>query len=50
MVIKILTGLVKRVEDLHKTLKKEMETIKKNPSEMMNPITEIKNTLEGIVH
>ena len=45
MVIKILTGLEKRVEDISETLNNE---IKKNQSEMKNTINEIKNTLDGI--
>ena len=48
MVIKILTGLEKRMEDPNKTLNKERENIKKNQSEMKNSITEIKNTQDGI--
>ena len=48
MIIKILTGLEKRVEDLSETFNKETENIKKNQSEIKNSITEIKNTLEGI--
>ena len=47
MVIKILI-IKKRVEDLNKTLNKEIKNIEKNQSEMKNSITEIKNTLEGI--
>jgi len=42
MVIKILTGIVKRVEDLGETLNKEIENIKINQSIMKNS-TEIKN-------
>ena len=45
MIIKILTGLEKRVEDISETLNKE---IKNNISEMKNSINEIKNTLGGI--
>lgn len=40
MVIEILTGLEKRMEDLSETLNKEIEK-NKNQSEMKNPITEI---------
>jgi len=47
MVIKILPGLEKTVEDLIETLNKERENIK-NESEMKNSITEIENTLGGI--
>ena len=45
VVIKILNGLEKRVEDISETLHKE---IKKNQSEMKSTIIEIKNTLDGI--
>jgi len=38
-VIKILTGLEKRVDNLGETLNREVENIKKNQSEMKNPIT-----------
>ena len=48
MVIKILTGLEKRVEDLSEILNKETEKMKKNQFEMKNSVTEIKNTLDGI--
>ena len=48
VVIKILTGLEKRVEDLSETLNKEIENIKTNQSEMKISINEIKNTLERI--
>ena len=34
MVIKILTGLEKRVEEVSETINKERENSKKNPSEM----------------
>ena len=47
-VIKILTGLEKRMEDLSETLNKETENIKKNQSEMKNSITKIKSTLGRI--
>ena len=49
MVIKILTGLEKRVKDLSETFKKELENIKQNKSEMKNSVTEIKkkNTHTG---
>lgn len=42
MIIKILTGFVKRMEDISETLNNE---IKKNQSEMKTTINEIKNTL-----
>ena len=48
IVIKILTGLEKRVEYLSEALNKETENIKKNQSEMKSSITEIKNKLKGL--
>ena len=45
MIIKIFTGLEKRVKDISETLNNE---IKENQSEMKNTISEIKNTLDGI--
>ena len=48
MVIKILTGLEKRVEGLSETLNKGTEKTKKNQSEMKNSINEIKNALDGM--
>ena len=47
MIIKILTGLQKRVEDISETLDKEIK--KNNLSEMKNSTDEIKNTTVGIV-
>ena len=44
IIVKILTGLGKRIENMSDILNKE---IKKNQSEM-NTINEIKNTLDGI--
>ena len=49
MFIKILPGHEERVENLNETFSKERESIKKNQLEMKNPITEIKNALDGIV-
>lgn len=45
MIIKILTGLEKIVEDISESLNKE---IKKNRSEMTNTVNEIKNIQDGI--
>ena len=49
MIIKILTGLERRVEELSETFNKEIERAKKNQSELKNTITEIKKkkTVEG---
>ena len=48
MVIKILTVLEKRMENVSETINKEIENIKKNQSEMKNSKTKIKNTLEEV--
>ena len=40
MVIKVLTGLEKRVDGLRVTFNKKMENIKQNQSEMKNSTTE----------
>ena len=45
MIIKILNGLEKTMEDINKTFNTE---INKKQSEMKNTITEIENTLDGI--
>ena len=41
MIIKILTGLEKRIKDISEIFSKEIENIKKNQSEMKNTINEI---------
>ena len=45
MIIKILTGLEKRVEDIGEILHRDK---KKKQSEMKNTVCEIKNTLDGM--
>ena len=45
--IKIFTGLEKKMQDLSETFNKEIENIKKK-KELKNTITEIKNTLERL--
>lgn len=47
MIINILTGLEKRVENISE-MSTERENSKKNQSKMKNSIITIKNTLEGI--
>ena len=44
MIIKILTTLERRVKDINETLKNSLKT----QSDVENPISKIKNTLEGI--
>lgn len=48
MVIKILTGLKRKVDVLKENFNKEIEKIKNNQSELKNMRTKIKNTLQGI--
>lgn len=48
MIIKILSGLEKRLEDLSETHSKDIENIEKNDSQIKDSITEIKNTLGRI--
>lgn len=45
IIIKVLIGLEKRMEDLGRTLNKEIENISNNESEMKKSIIEIKNTI-----
>ena len=47
-VIKMLNELRGRVDELSKSLPKEIEITKKNQSEIKNTIAEIKNTLDRI--
>ena len=44
----MLMKLGKRIDEYSEIFNKELESIKKNPSELKNTITEMKNTLEGI--
>ena len=46
MIIKILSGPEKRVEDLSEIHNKEIENIKKNQTEIKNSLNKIKSTLE----
>ena len=53
MVIKMLKKLTDNYKELsgkYNSMKKEIETINKNQVEMMDTISEIKNTLEGIIN
>ena len=47
MVIKMLTGVERRVDELSKNFNKEMGEKKKTKPQSKNTITEMKNTLEG---
>ena len=46
--LKELTDNYKELSGKYNSMKKEIETINKNQVEMMDTISEIKNTLEGI--
>ena len=48
MLIKILDRIEKEVQDLHETLHKEIEDLRKNQLEIINSLNEIKNTPSGI--
>ena len=48
MVIKLLIGLGRRVDELSENFNKEIEKCKKKESELKNTVTEVKNTLEEI--
>lgn len=48
MIVKILTGLERRVEKNSVKTSTEMENIKRTKSILKNIITEMKNTLEGL--
>ena len=47
-IIRILTGLEKRIEDISETLTTEIKELKKNQSEMKNAINEIGNRLDAM--
>lgn len=47
MIIKILTRLEKRVDELSENLYKEIENIKHNKPKMKNTINEMKTTREN---
>ena len=48
LIIRRLNELGKRVDEHSKTFSKELENFKRNPSELNNIVSEMKNTLEGI--
>ena len=45
-IIRILTGLKKRMEDFREALTAEIKDLKSNLSEMKNPITEIRHRFD----
>ena len=48
MIIRILTGLEKRMEDISETLSTEIKELKKNQSEMKNTTNEIGNRFDAM--
>ena len=48
MIIRMLTDLGTRMDELSENINKELENIKRNQSEMKNTILETKNLLEGL--
>lgn len=48
MIIKILTGIEKRVDDISETLMKDIGNIFKTQSDMKSTMHYIKNTLDGM--
>ena len=48
MIIKMLTELRRRMDELSKNFNKEFENIRKNQTDLKDTITEIRNTTEGI--
>ena len=48
MIIKMLTELRRRMDELSKNFNKELENIRKNQTDLKDTITEIRNTTERI--
>ena len=48
IVIRMLTDLQRRMDELSETFNKELENMKKNQSEMKKTILEMKKSLEGL--
>ena len=49
MIVKMIQNLGNRMEKIYKTFNKDLEELKSKQTVMNNTITEIKNTLEGII-
>lgn len=48
MIVKMLTGFEKRVEELSEKFNKGIENTKKNQSKWTNTVNKMKNILQGI--
>ena len=48
MTVKIIKNLENKTEKMQESINKHLEELKNKHTEKNNPITEIKNTLEGI--
>ena len=48
MIVKMVKNLENKMEKMQESINKDLEELKKKPTETNNTITEIKNTLEGI--
>ena len=49
MIVKMIQNLGKRMEKIQETFNKDQEELKSKQTMMNNTISEIKNTLEGII-
>ena len=49
MIVKMIQNLGKRMEKIQETFNKDLEELKSKQTMMNNTISEIKNTLEGII-
>ena len=48
MIVKMIKNLENKMEKMQESINKDLEELKNKHTETNNPITEIKNTLEGI--
>ena len=48
MIVKMIKNLENKMETMQKSINKDLEELKNEHTEANNPITEIKNTLQGI--
>ena len=48
MVVKMIKNLENKMEEIQKSINKDLEELKNKDAETNNTVTEIKNTLEGI--
>ena len=48
MIVKMIKNLENKMEEIQKSINKDLEELKNKDAETNNTVTEIKNTLEGI--